>query len=358
MSKAVTPYPFASLEPISRSAQKAAEAARRRLAGRLDLRTLERVASELAGDEVRLAVRGVKAPPGRLTRSADVRIDLGESGVGLAFAVEPELAVAVLSRLLERPLPFGRVGAPLDETLQGALAALVLETCRRAGITEAPRLTRSSLTTPSAVVQTTVLFQGKPFELEIGISLDGRAAPADASPELGRHAFEIALPVVVGLTLATPEDLRNLAVGSAWMCGGGIWIDASGRGHGVLAAPSADHGVAVELWPDGKTVLRAEQRALALDVEQPMSNSDEGSNALTEAALDAPVVVRIELGAVSLPAREIASLRPGDVIESGRRIAEPVVLRVAGREIARGDLVNVEGELGVRIRKLSAEDPE
>jgi flagellar motor switch protein FliM len=40
------------------------------------------------------------------------------------------------------------------------------------------------------------------------------------------------------------------------------------------------------------------------------------------------------------------------VIETGRRIAEPVTLRVAGQVVARGELVDVEGELGVRIREL------
>jgi flagellar motor switch/type III secretory pathway protein FliN len=73
---------------------------------------------------------------------------------------------------------------------------------------------------------------------------------------------------------------------------------------------------------------------------------------LTEAALEAPLVVRIEIGSVSMTARDWAALRPGDVIESGRRINEPVVLRVAGREVARGELVDVEGEIGVRVREI------
>jgi flagellar motor switch/type III secretory pathway protein FliN len=76
--------------------------------------------------------------------------------------------------------------------------------------------------------------------------------------------------------------------------------------------------------------------------------------ALESAVLDAPVVVRVEVGAVSLAARQWAALKPGDVLQTGCRIAEPVTLRIAGREVARGDLVSVEGELGVRIRELSS----
>jgi flagellar motor switch protein FliM len=68
--------------------------------------------------------------------------------------------------------------------------------------------------------------------------------------------------------------------------------------------------------------------------------------------LETPIVVRVELGSISMTAREWARLGPGDVIETSQRIAEPVVLRVAGREVARGELVNVDGQVGVRIQKL------
>jgi flagellar motor switch/type III secretory pathway protein FliN len=37
------------------------------------------------------------------------------------------------------------------------------------------------------------------------------------------------------------------------------------------------------------------------------------------------------------------------VVQSGRRLEDPVILRAGGREIARGELVDIEGELGVRI---------
>jgi type III secretion system YscQ/HrcQ family protein len=104
-------------------------------------------------------------------------------------------------------------------------------------------------------------------------------------------------------------------------------------------------------------VLGDETLALAPDFEiagDRMDQSNDAKQTLTEAALEAPVVVRIELGAVSMTAADWAKLRPGDVIDSGRRLAEPVVLRVGGRVVARGELVDVEGDLGVRVRELTA----
>lgn len=81
--------------------------------------------------------------------------------------------------------------------------------------------------------------------------------------------------------------------------------------------------------------------------------SNEQSDTLTTAAvLDAPLVVRIEVASVALSAREWADLKPGDILETRKPIGEHVVLRIAGREVARGELVSVDGELGVRIRSV------
>ena len=83
-----------------------------------------------------------------------------------------------------------------------------------------------------------------------------------------------------------------------------------------------------------------------------MSETSETSETLRDIALEAPVVVRVEVASVTLTARQWGALRPGDVLETGLRLSEPVVLRVAGREVARGELVSIDGELGVRVQEL------
>jgi flagellar motor switch/type III secretory pathway protein FliN len=76
---------------------------------------------------------------------------------------------------------------------------------------------------------------------------------------------------------------------------------------------------------------------------------------------DVPVVVRVEVGEATLPAREWASLHRGDVLSLGRRLGAHVVLRVGPIAVARGELVDLEGELGVRIvdriGAVDADDP-
>jgi flagellar motor switch/type III secretory pathway protein FliN len=111
----------------------------------------------------------------------------------------------------------------------------------------------------------------------------------------------------------------------------------------LLAAPGADRGACADLGEHGQLVLRGDTEDLRMD------------ETLVDTLGDVPVVVRVEIGAAEMRAREWAAVAAGDVIALGRRIAEPVVLRVGGVEVARGELVEIEGEVGVRIVSRSAD---
>ena len=70
---------------------------------------------------------------------------------------------------------------------------------------------------------------------------------------------------------------------------------------------------------------------------------------LAAALADLPLEVRVDLGAVSMTARAWGSFATGDGLVLDERIGEPVSLRVGGRLIGRGELVEVDGSVGVRI---------
>jgi type III secretion system YscQ/HrcQ family protein len=64
---------------------------------------------------------------------------------------------------------------------------------------------------------------------------------------------------------------------------------------------------------------------------------------------DVPVTLAVELGRINLPLRRLADLKPGDVVELSRHAREPVELTSGGRLVARGELVQIDTELGVRV---------
>ena len=83
----------------------------------------------------------------------------------------------------------------------------------------------------------------------------------------------------------------------------------------------------------------------------PASANDGGTPAAAPSAspLDVPVTLTVELGRVNLTLSRLADLRPGDLVELGRHSREPVELTSNGRLVARGELVLIDTELGVRV---------
>ena len=64
------------------------------------------------------------------------------------------------------------------------------------------------------------------------------------------------------------------------------------------------------------------------------------------------LTVTVELGRVRLPLRDLLRLQEGSVIELERLAGTPVDVLANGTPVARGDVVVVGDELGVRISEL------
>jgi len=94
--------------------------------------------------------------------------------------------------------------------------------------------------------------------------------------------------------------------------------------------------------------------ALTKNERKPMSQPPNSPNAPTAgvAALDVPVTLTVELGRVNLSLTQLADLKPGDVVELGRHSRAPVELTSNGRLVARGDLVLIDTDLGVRVTSV------
>ncbi|HEY5948702.1 MAG TPA: FliM/FliN family flagellar motor switch protein [Kofleriaceae bacterium] len=67
---------------------------------------------------------------------------------------------------------------------------------------------------------------------------------------------------------------------------------------------------------------------------------------------EAHVELTVALGTTQLSLRQLSELAIGQIIQLGRPLAGPFELRAAGRVVGRGELVDVDGELAVRIVSL------
>lgn len=378
--RAFRPFPWHALDSTTRSEVAALRDARHWAQRSTDLAVVPAALAELLGAEVELLVR--RAQPLTDIRPLDggigvvvARADTPRMARGALVEAERALASAIVARVMRRP-PARVVDASADAAagLAGAFAAIVAAAARRANAGAGAAL-RVLAAGPAAALEAdvarldpgllaitlTVLVARDAFTARIVVPRDiVAAAPArawGASSLAALGAMPLSVPIVACAVRATAADVGALRSGDVFLpgcwplaqAGRGATADAAAPGWAgpvLLAAASADVGVRAQLGDDGRLVLRGDVEPLcAAEAEMNDGETDE----LVEAIGDVPVIVRVEIGEARMAAREWADLGRGDVIALGRRIGEPVVLRVGGVPIARGELVEIDGEVGVRI---------
>ncbi len=68
--------------------------------------------------------------------------------------------------------------------------------------------------------------------------------------------------------------------------------------------------------------------------------------------LDVPVRVTVEVGRSSSTLSELVALAPGSLIVLDRQVHEPADVLVNGKIVARGEVVTVDGNYGIRISSI------
>ena len=71
--------------------------------------------------------------------------------------------------------------------------------------------------------------------------------------------------------------------------------------------------------------------------------------------LDVPLQVTVELGRTQLRIRNVLELVPGSIVELDKLAGEPVDVLVNGKPIARGEVVVIDEEFGVRITDVASQ---
>jgi flagellar motor switch protein FliN/FliY len=72
--------------------------------------------------------------------------------------------------------------------------------------------------------------------------------------------------------------------------------------------------------------------------------------------LDVPVELAVEIGRTEMTIRETLDLGPGSIVVLDRMTGEAVDLLVNGRRIARGEVVAIDEQFGLRITTVVTAD--
>jgi flagellar motor switch protein FliN/FliY len=111
----------------------------------------------------------------------------------------------------------------------------------------------------------------------------------------------------------------------------------------LVAAEAVDTGAVI---PVAATQARTPGGTAA---EQPVERSTGNFDLLLEVELDASV----RFGSREMELKELLELGPGDVVELDRHVADPVDLIVGDRIVARGEVVLVNGNFGLRVTEVA-----
>jgi flagellar motor switch protein FliN/FliY len=68
--------------------------------------------------------------------------------------------------------------------------------------------------------------------------------------------------------------------------------------------------------------------------------------------LDVPLEISVELGRVKMVVRDVLDLGTGSIVEVDKAAGEPVDVMVNGRLVAKGEVVVIEDNFGVRITEI------
>jgi flagellar motor switch protein FliN len=71
-----------------------------------------------------------------------------------------------------------------------------------------------------------------------------------------------------------------------------------------------------------------------------------------ERLYDVPVELAVEIGRTHMTIRETLALGPGSIVTLNRLAGEPVDLLVNGKPIARGEVVVLDEEFGLRVTEV------
>lgn len=104
--------------------------------------------------------------------------------------------------------------------------------------------------------------------------------------------------------------------------------------------------------PREKPQVKVQPVKLAnFDDDQRLVNIDSNQTSL-DLLLEVPLEVTVEIGRTKRQVREILDIRQGSIIELDKQAGDPVDIFVNGQLIAKGDVVVIDDNFGVRITEI------
>ncbi len=119
-----------------------------------------------------------------------------------------------------------------------------------------------------------------------------------------------------------------------------------------VETPEPEPNVELQVVSSAQKAGSSVQTARFAPLPNMQSPSGQGSMDLL---FDVQLQLSVELGRTSIPVKEILQLGPGSIVELDKLAGEPVDILVNGKLIARGEVVVVDENFGVRVTEVASQ---
>lgn len=117
---------------------------------------------------------------------------------------------------------------------------------------------------------------------------------------------------------------------------------------------SADRAWTILVRDDVRVPKQPAKRPAPEKHEAPPPPPPPGISPGIELLLDVELEATLRFGCRELPLSEVLDLGPGDVVQLDRHVSDPVDLIVGDKIVARGEVVLVNGNFGLRVTEVAA----
>lgn len=286
-------------------------------------------ALQLLGEESHLAVVQLKAVFG--THSGYVRLFIPASVLATANP-PPDSAVRAARRQAQAAAHLGRLST-VKNWLRAEIGQMAISSADLAQLRERDVILVEELTARPDKGE------GGTARLRVGM---GRTGFCDAEIVLEENRFKAKITAItIGegnpVAAAEPEPPPEAGAEGAPPAEepGGTTEGLSTEGIGVRVGQTDEAG-------------ESTSPGVRSQVDETLK-SQEGAELLN----DIPLQISVELARVPVSAEDVVSLKVGQVLDLNRMPGEPIDLSVNGKVVARGELVEIEGNLGVRVLSLA-----
>ncbi len=172
------------------------------------------------------------------------------------------------------------------------------------------------------------------------LAIDGQLALVAAGLfHEGRHAGTVAL-------VARASDDASAAVDPSGA------VSAGAAGDALVGGRTVGGGAGSDAVTTTATAAAVGLSTPVVEEQDPSANAEPPRAAALRALAEVEMLVTVELGRTRMAVADLLELGPGSVIELDRTAGSPIDLLVNGTLIARGEVVVIDEEYGIRLTEI------